>query len=72
MAISKHKPPEGLYLEGRFNGGFLALRVWGLIFGGAYTNYEILEEGIKKLRNENNKIVEEEESKKKIEKERGE
>ena len=37
MANSKHKPPEGLYLEGRFNGGFLALRVWGLIFGGAYT-----------------------------------
>ena len=35
-------------------------------------NCEILEEGIKKLRNENNKIVEEEESKKKNEKERGE
>ena len=35
-------------------------------------NCEILEEGIKKLRNENNKIVEEEESKKKIGKERGE
>ena len=29
-------PPGGLYLEGRFNGGFSALRVWGLIFGGAY------------------------------------
>ena len=26
-------PPGGLYLEGRFNGGFFALRVWG-----AYTN----------------------------------
>ena len=26
----------GLYLEGRFNGGFLALRVGVLIFGGAY------------------------------------
>ena len=29
-----------LYLEGQFNGGFFALRVWGgggLIFGGAYT-----------------------------------
>ena len=25
-------PPGGLYLEGRFNGGFFALRVWG----GAY------------------------------------
>ena len=30
-------PPGGLYLEERFNGGFFALRVWGLIFGGAYT-----------------------------------
>ena len=29
-------PGGGLYLEGRFNGGFLALRVWGLVFGGAY------------------------------------
>ena len=28
-AISKYKPPGGLYLEGRFNGGFFALRVWG-------------------------------------------
>ena len=34
-------------------------------------NCEILEKGIKKLRNENNKILEEEESKKN-EKERGE
>ena len=24
-------------MEGPFNGGFFALRVWGLIFGGAYT-----------------------------------
>ena len=24
-------------MEGRFNGGFFALPVWGLIFGGAYT-----------------------------------
>ena len=24
-AISKYKPPGGLYLEGRFNGGFFAL-----------------------------------------------
>ena len=23
-------------LEGRFNGRFFALRIWGLIFGGAY------------------------------------
>ena len=31
-------PPGGggLYLEGRFNGGFFALQIWGLIFGGAY------------------------------------
>ena len=30
-AISKYKPPGegGLYLEGRFKGGFFALRVWG-------------------------------------------
>ena len=28
-AISKYKPPGGLYLEGRFNGGLFALRVWG-------------------------------------------
>ena len=28
--------PGELYLDGRFNGGFFALRVWGLIFGGAY------------------------------------
>ena len=27
----------GLYLEGRFNGGFFALQIWGLILGGAYT-----------------------------------
>ena len=42
-AISKYKPLAGavsnrllplggLYLEGRFNRGFLALRVWGLTF----------------------------------------
>ena len=37
MAISKYKPPGGLYLEGRYNGGFFALPDWGLIFGGAYT-----------------------------------
>ena len=24
--------PGGLYLEGRFNGGFFALRVWGAYF----------------------------------------
>ena len=30
-------PRGGLYLERRSKGGFFALRVWGLIFGGAYT-----------------------------------
>ena len=30
-------PPGGLYLEGRFNGGFFALRVWGAyIWRGLY------------------------------------
>ena len=33
MAISKYKALGGLYLEGRFNRGFLR---YGLIFGGAY------------------------------------
>ena len=28
---------EGLYLEGRFNGGFNALQVWGACIGEAYT-----------------------------------
>ena len=28
-AFSKFKPLGGLYLEGRFNGGFFALSVWG-------------------------------------------
>ena len=36
-AISKYKPPGGLYLEGRFNGGFFALPVWGAyIWRGFY------------------------------------
>ena len=41
-AISRYKSPGGLYLEGRFNGGFFALPVLrglyleGLIHGGAY------------------------------------
>ena len=30
-------PVGGLYLEGRFNGGFFVLPVWGAYFGGAYT-----------------------------------
>ena len=28
-ANSNYKPPRGLYSEGRFNGGFFALRFWG-------------------------------------------
>ena len=36
-AISKYKPPGGLYLEGRFNGGFFVLPVWGAyIWRGLY------------------------------------
>ena len=36
-AISKYKPPGGLYLEGRFNGGFFASPVWGAyIWRGLY------------------------------------
>ena len=36
-AISKYKPLGGLYLEGRFNGGFFALQVWGAyIWRGLY------------------------------------
>ena len=36
-AIFKYKPPAGLYLEGRFNGGSFALRVWGAyIWRGLY------------------------------------
>ena len=37
--ISEYKPLGSLHLEGRFNGEFFALRVWGgggLVFGGAY------------------------------------
>ena len=36
-AIAKYKPPGGLDLEGRFNGGFFALLVWGAyIWRGLY------------------------------------
>ena len=36
-AISKYKPPGGLYLEGRCNRGFFALQVWGpYIWRGSY------------------------------------
>ena len=37
VVFSKYKPPGGLYLEGRFNGGFLRYCFGGLIFGGART-----------------------------------
>ena len=36
--------PGGLYLEGRFNGGFFALPIWGLIFEGAYTRKGLFSE----------------------------
>ena len=37
-ATAKYKPPGGLYLEGRFNGGFFTLRVRGAyIWRGLYT-----------------------------------
>lgn len=34
--ISKYKLPRAYIRKERCNGGFFALRVWGLIFGGAY------------------------------------
>ena len=37
-------PRGGLYLEGRFNGGFFALPVWGVyIWGGLYMEELIFE-----------------------------
>ena len=36
-AISKYKPPGSLYLEGRFNRGQFALRVWGAYIWRNYT-----------------------------------
>ena len=39
-AISKYKPPGGLYLEGRINVGFFALRVWGAyIWTGLFSEF---------------------------------
>ena len=32
-ANSNYKPPRGLYSEGRFNGGFFAVRFWGAYIG---------------------------------------
>ena len=41
--IPSTSPPRGLYLEGRFNGGFLRYDIGGLIFGGAYFwNFTVL------------------------------
>ena len=34
--FQEQTPGGGLYLEGRFNGGFFALPAWGFIFEGAY------------------------------------
>ena len=58
-------PPGGLYLEGRFNGGFFALPVWEayiwrglyvevLIFGGAY--FRTFRVKVKSLKSNNTKI----------------
>ena len=34
------RPPGGLYLEGRFNGGFFALLVWGAyIWRGLFSEF---------------------------------
>ena len=39
-AISKYKAPGGLYLEGRFNGGFFALVVWrAYIWRGLFSEF---------------------------------
>ena len=52
-AILQVQAPGGLYLEGRFNGGFFALLDWGayilegLIHGGAYVrNFTVLKSWI--------------------------
>ena len=38
--FSKYKPPEGLYLEGRFNGRFFVLLVWGAyIWRGLFSEF---------------------------------
>ena len=39
-STSQYKPPRGLYLAGRFNGGFFALRVWrGLYLERLFTEF---------------------------------
>ena len=38
--FSKYKPPRGLYLEGRFNGGLFASTVWGAyIWRGLFSEF---------------------------------
>ena len=43
-AIFQLQAPKGLYLEGRFNGGFFTLPVWGAYNGGAYTRRGLFSE----------------------------
>ena len=54
-SISKYKSPGGLYLEGRFSGGFFCvmnsggLHLEGLIHGGAYfRNFKVCREAFTK------------------------
>ena len=65
-AIFQVQAPRGLYLEGRFNGGFFALLVWGAyIWRGLYMEglifgilryVQILENGVMKLQKCRNTI----------------
>ena len=44
-AISEYKPLGGLYMEGRFNGRFFALQVWGAYTGrGLFSDFTVLME----------------------------
>ena len=43
-AISKDKPPGGLYLRGDLTEGLLRYEFGGLIFGGAYTRRGLFSE----------------------------
>ena len=49
--FSKNKPPGSLYLEGRFNGRFFALPVWG-----AYTWTGLFSEFYGKCRDKGSKL----------------
>ena len=43
LQFSKYKPLGCLYLEGRFNAGFLALPVWGAyIWRGSFLEFYVL------------------------------